>query len=350
MKEPKKETNLRKGKTNSISLLLDIGKTLTSSLNLSEILHRILEKVGLLLSPKNWSLLLVNQEEGTLNFEIVVGENADEIKSMKLKIGEGIAGYVAKSGEPLIIADVRKDKRFSPKADEITNFFTKSVICVPLKSKGNILGVIELINKDQGGKFDRKDLEILEALADFAAIAIENARYVEKIENLAIIDDHTQLYNARYFHTSLDYHLKLTERYGGNLSLIFIDLDHFKDVNDRFGHLIGSKLLREVADVFKECIRKTDIPIRYGGDEYVIILPNTSRDQACLIANRLKTTLYKTLFLTKEEIYINLSASFGIATFPDHAQSKVELIRKADNAMYLAKEKGRNAIELAQNS
>ena len=345
-----KDKLVRRKKTNSISLLLDLGKTLTSSLNLSEILHRILEKVGLLLSPKNWSLLLANHEDGTLNFEIVVGENAEEIKTMKLKIGEGIAVHVAKTGEPLIIPDVRKDPRFSPKADEISSFFTKSVICVPLKSKGNILGVIELINKVEGGRFGKKDLEVLEALADFAAISIENARYVEKIENLAIIDDHTQLFNARYFHTSLDYHLKLTERYGGNLSLIFIDLDHFKNVNDRFGHLVGSKLLKEVADVFKECIRKTDIPIRYGGDEYVLILPNTSKEQAFMIAKRLKSTLCKTLFLTKEEIFITLSASFGVSTYPDDAQSKVDLIRKADNAMYLVKEKGRNGIELAESS
>lgn len=326
----------------------ELGKAITSTLDLKEILNIVMEKISDLLQPKNWSLLLVDEQKNELYFEIVVGEGADKVKDIRLKIGEGIAGWVAKEGESLLVPDVYKDPRFSKKADESSKFTTKSIIAVPLKSRGKCLGVIELINRMFGeGGFKEEDLLVLTTLADYTAIAIENAKFFQKIQELTVTDDLTKLYNSRYLFRFLDYEVERTRRYKTEIAMIFLDLDKFKDVNDTYGHLNGSKLLTEVAKLIAGGLRKLDMACRYGGDEFVIAMPQTSKKQAYSIAEKLRINIHENIFLKEEGLNLRMAASFGVASLPDDAKDASELIQLADKAMYRAKNKSRNAVEVA---
>ena len=226
-------------------ILHDVAKALTSSLNLDSILQTIMEKMAAYFRPDTWSLLMTDDERHELYFAIAVGDASASLKAVRLKIGEGIAGWVAKHGEPLVVPDVSKDERFNSRIDDMTRWQTRSILCVPLSSKNKILGVIQLINVDMRS-FGNDQFMLLQALADYAAIAIDNARAVEKIQELTITDDCTGLYNARHLYSTIEAEVYRSIRFGYEFSVVFLDLDRFKNVNDSHGHLIGSRLLAEV--------------------------------------------------------------------------------------------------------
>jgi len=230
--------------------------------------------------------------------------------------------------------------------DTLTGFKTGAVAAIPLVSKGHTLGVIELFSADEN-KFSELDLKLLEALADFMAIAIENARYVQTIKDLTIIDDVTGLYNSRHLHTLLEAEISRSRREESNFSIIFLDLDFFKHVNDDHDHLVGSRLLREVGQLLKQSLRSIDWAIRYGGDEFILLLPGSNKDDSMRVARRLKEYLNENVFFRKEKLNISITASFGVATFPDDAKDKENLLRLADMAMYEVKKSGRNGVASA---
>lgn len=345
MKE-KPLSRTKQKKWDDIHLFNEIGKAITSTLDLKEVLSIIMQKITEILQPKDWALLLLDNESKKLHFEVVVGERSEKLKDVKLSLGEGIAGWVAEKGEPLIITNAQEDPRFAKRVDETSSFNTRSVICVPLKSKGRVLGVIELINTLDEGPFEENDIVFLQTIADYAAIAIENALFFKKVQELTITDDVTGLYNPRYLHQILDSEITRSQRYNLTFSIIFLDIDYFKKVNDTYGHLIGSQVLQETAKVLKANLRESDIATRYGGDEFVIILPETNKMLAYEVAKRLHKALGNHSFIN-EELNIHLTASFGVANFPEDALNKLDLIRKADMAMYRVKESGRNDIALA---
>jgi diguanylate cyclase (GGDEF)-like protein len=327
--------------------MMDIGKAITSSLNLDEVLQVIMGKVGTLLEPKLWSLLLLDDETQELYFEIVVSPVADQLKQLRLKVGEGIAGWVAAHGEPLLVTDAQTDPRFSRRVDQLVAFTSNSIICVPLMVKERVFGVIEIINSMEDRSYTEPDLAILATIADFAAIAIDNARTYARINALVITDDLTGLYNARHFDTVLDLEVGRANRYGSPLSLVFFDLDHFKKVNDTYGHLVGSRLLAEVGALVRRQIRTIDLAARFGGDEYVILLPNTDKVGALTLVGKLRTTLRTHPFRADDGQCITVTASFGIAAIPEDAITKLDLMRLADQAMYQVKGTTRDGVHLA---
>ena len=326
------------------SVMMDIGKTLTSTLDLEEILAGIMHKVSDLLRPKMWSLLLLDEPTKELYFKIVVSPVAERLQHIRLKIGEGIAGWVAANGKPLLINDAQHDERLARHIDGTVSFTTRSVICVPMKMKDKVVGVIELINSLEDNHYEDADLVLLSAIADYAAIAIENAKNYERLCELVVTDELTGLFNAAHFNDIFDRELAYAKRYNTQLSLVFFDLDHFKIVNDTYGHLVGSRLLNEVGGLVKRNIRMPDYAARFGGDEFVILLPNTGMEQACCMVSNLRLILKEHPFYSDEGERIGVTASFGISTFPDNATSKVELMRIADEAMYAVKEESRDGI------
>jgi diguanylate cyclase (GGDEF)-like protein len=339
---------LMQQRSNELAIMMDIGKAITSSLNLEEVLQVIMGKVGTLLEPKLWSLLLLDEESQELYFEIVVSPVADQLKQIRLKVGEGVAGWVAAHGEPLLVAEAQSDPRFSPQIDQLVSFTTKSIICVPLMVKERVFGVIEIINGLEDRSYTEPDLAILATIADFAAIAIDNARTYARINALVITDDLTGLYNARHFDMVLDLEVERAHRYGAPLALVFFDLDHFKQVNDTHGHLVGSRLLAEVGALVHRQIRSTDVAARFGGDEYVILLPSTDKAGALTMVGKLRQRLREHRFHADDGQSISVTASFGIAALPEDALSKLDLMRLADQAMYRVKGTTRDGVELAE--
>ncbi|OLE12713.1 MAG: sensor domain-containing diguanylate cyclase [Acidobacteria bacterium 13_1_20CM_4_56_7] len=325
----------------------DVAKALTSSLDLDSILQTIMEKMAEYFRPDTWSLLMVDEQKSELYFAIAVGSASEALKNVRLKVGEGIAGHVAKYGERLIVPDVRSDKRFSKRIDKVTQMETQSIICVPLKSKLRVLGVIQLVNVNMN-HFTEAESFFLQSLCDYAAIAIENARSVERIQELTITDDCTGLYNARHLYKTLESEVYRSSRFGYEFSVLFIDLDHFKQVNDTHGHLIGSKLLAEIGYLIKAQLRLIDFAFRYGGDEFVVLLPQTSKDAALVVARRLRDSLRASCFCKEESLNLNVRASMGLATYPHDAKTPHDVIRQADEMMYMVKNSTRDNIGIAQ--
>ena len=185
---------------------------------------------------------------------------------------------------------------------------------------------------------------LLQALADYAAIAIENARAVNRIQELSITDDCTGLYNARHLFTVLGEELHRSERFSYEFSLLFLDLDHFKSVNDEYGHLMGSKLLGQVGRAVRDNLRLVDAAFRYGGDEFAILLPQTGKEAALLVARRLMSMFRTQEWLTGEGFSKRLRASIGIACYPSDGITAQELVHRADELMYQVKQGGRDNI------
>src|SRR5579872_2384665 len=325
----------------------DVAKALTSSLDLDSILQTIMEKMAEYFRPDTWSLLMVDEEHDELYFAIAVGDAAETLKNVRLKLGEGIAGWVARHGESLVVPDVYTDPRFAKRIDDMTKWETHSLICVPLRSKHRVLGVIQLVNVNMEGVHEN-ELFFLQALCDYAAIAIENARAVEKIQELTITDDCTGLYNARHLYKTLEAEVYRSHRFSYEFSVVFIDLDHFKQVNDTHGHLVGSKLLNEIGFKIKSHLRLIDYAFRYGGDEFVVLLPQTGKESALVVARRLRDVMRSTQFLVDENLNLNVRASMGVATYPEDAKSAHEIIRQADEMMYMVKNSTRDNIAVAQ--
>lgn len=330
-----------------VAVFQELGKALTSSLQLDQVLRTIMEKIDEFLRPDNWSLLLLDEAKQELYFELAVGKASQALKDVRIKLGQGIAGWVAQHGEVVIVPDTTKDTRFFGKVDEKTKMETRSIVAVPVKFRDNCLGVIELINCVGVEGFDPRDLKLLEALSDFAAIALENARHVKRIHELTIKDDCTSLYNARHMGFILDTEIYRSQRYNYEFSIVFIDLDHFKQVNDTHGHLVGSRLLAEMGEALKTNCRLIDFAFRYGGDEFVILLPQTAKENAINVARRLHKLIRESVWLKNEGLDIKITPSVGLAAYPVDSKTKEGLLHLADEAMYLVKNTNRDSVAAA---
>lgn len=329
-----------------LDVLTDIVKTANSVLEPRKVIELIMAKIQTLIPSEAWSMLMVDEERQELTFELALGEKGKDVSSFRVKIGEGIAGWVARTGRPTIVNDTSRDPRFARRFDSQTQFSTRSILCVPLKSRDRTIGVVQVINR-RGGLFTRSDLRMLLMLVEPCAIAIENAMLFQRAEQLTITDDLTRLFNSRYLNLYLGREIKRSKRSGAPLSVIFLDLDGFKGVNDIHGHLAGSRTLTEVGTILAHSVRETDTIARYGGDEFVVVLPETPPQGAMVIAERIRHAIEAHPFLEEQGLVARLSASFGIASYPDHALTPEGLIQKADQAMYRVKERTKNGVELA---
>jgi len=333
--------------TRRLMACLETGKLLTSTLNLRGILEHIMGKVSQLIDAENWSLLLKDQESGELTFEIAVGIDNNVIRGVRLARGEGIAGCVAETGIPIYQSDVSDDPRFNKDIDEQTGFRTTSIACLPLTIHGSVVGVIEIVNITDMEKFKANDLPFLNILADYAAIAIENSRNFARIRRMSVTDEYTGFYNVRYLHQILDELIEKADRDKTKLAVVFGDIDNFKKVVDEYGHLLGSQVLKEVAYTISLSLTEKDILVKYGGDEYVIILPDKTKEEAIELVNTILQCIREAQYLKAQPDPVKITASFGIAMYPDDAQSKKDLLLLADNSMYRIKKAQKDGVGTA---
>jgi len=250
---------------------------------------------------------------------------------------------VIRSGRPYL----DNDYSFEVKAPlNKQSALIRSILCVPLLRGSERIGAIELLNKEDRVGFAHDDAELVELLGHPLAVALRNVSMFENSERLTVTDDLTKLYNYRYLMQYLDAEVKRCLRYKKKVSLLFIDIDGFKRINDRFGHVVGSQALSEMGQVFRKILRETDIVGRYGGDEFVIVLPETPLNGAMVIAERIRQKVENYEFVA-QNITIRLTVSLGVANCPKHTLTAEGLIKKADAAMYRAKELSKNTIRVA---
>jgi len=325
----------------------DVARTLTTALELEDILLAIMDKMANFFGPERWSLLMLDPEANDLYYAIAVGEESSSLRGLRVPLGQGVAGWVAATGNPLVVPNVALDPHWSTFARNHPDLNIHSIACVPIRSGDVTVGVIQLLNS----KLDllsEYSISFLRILCDYAAIAIQNARSVKLIQQLSITDDCTQLFNARRLYTMLDEREKLTH-HGRKVpfSLVFIDLDHFKSVNDQHGHLIGSKLLGEVGNLLKRMAGPDSSAFRYGGDEFVLLMPLADKAAAARLAREMCDRLREHTFLTCEGLALRVTGSFGLATFPEDGDTVHTILRASDSMMYEVKNSTRDDLAVA---
>jgi diguanylate cyclase (GGDEF)-like protein len=319
-----------------------VARSLTSSFDLDTILRTIIEHMERFIEADLWTLLMLDESRQELYYAITAGGEDSALRNLRVKVGEGIAGWVAEHGETLLVPETANDPRLKTALGGRSRA-VRSVIALPLRGRKGTHGVIEIFNPHAEQLTDYT-IAFLHILADHAAIAIENAHDVARIQQLTITDDCTGLYNVRHLYDMLGWELK---RYRGpdlRLSLAFLDLDHFKLVNDEHGHLVGSELLSRAGERLRELSRKQDWCFRYGGDEFVILMPETGAEEALQLATALHTGLMETIFQMKNGLELRVSASVGLSTAPADGITVHAVIAAADQRMYAVKASGRGAV------
>jgi diguanylate cyclase (GGDEF)-like protein len=253
-----------------------------------------------------------------------------------------VAGWVVEHGETLLVPEAQGDPRVTAEHGAQPQS-VRSVIALPLRGRKGTHGVIEIFNP-RADQLTDYTIAFLHILADHAAIAIENAHDVARIQQLTITDDTTGLYNVRHFYEVLDRELKQFTQLGMPVSLAFLDLDHFKLVNDVHGHLVGSELLARTGQRLQELSRKQDWCFRYGGDEFVILMPRSGPLGALAQAMALHRALLESTFRMKNGLELRVSASVGVASAPADGSTVHAIIGVADARMYAVKASGRGAV------
>lgn len=325
-----------------LKIFHDVAKALTSTLDLDTILQTIMEKMAAYFEPATWSLVMIDESSHEPYYAASVGRGSEGLATLRLSGGTSLTRWVIEHGEALVIANVNADPLIDP--DSRGEWFDGScpVVCVPVRTGGKVLGVIQLVNIDMQ-VYARSEM-LLQTLADYAAIAIENAQAVRRIQELSITDDCTGLYNARHLFTVLSDEVHRSARFGYEFTLLFLDIDHFKRVNDEHGHIIGSRLLAQVGECLRENLRLVDAAFRYGGDEFAIVLPQTSQEAGLRVARRISRVFHQRQWLADEKLRVDLRASIGIATYPADANTPQAIVQRADEMMYAVKQAGRDNI------
>lgn len=329
-----------------LSFFVDIGRSIAQAKTIEDTLAEVMRHVGDIFTPLDWSLLLKDPQTGDLTFTVVIGKNASKLQGKRLPQGEGIAGWICENAQPVIAEDVASDERFSCRIDQYTQFETKSIIGVPLKVDDRVIGVIELINKINGQAFTPFELKILTTIADFAAIAIERAYFSRALKKMATEDALTGVKNRRTMEQVLAQELSKAKRYGTSLSLLMVDVDAFKTINDTYGHLAGDQVLKKLAQIIVDTVREVDTVCRFGGDEFVVIMPNTSASRAETVRTRIQEAIDYHNSLGGE---IQFRCSIGLHSVDSGAQNG--LLAMLDSDLYRQKRliRKQNLHDVEQN-
>jgi len=337
-------------KVREFEALYQLGRTMASTFNLQDILTRISQTVSSLLHAHAMSLMLLTPDGRVLSTAAgynLFDEALQAAEAIRTRQGSSPSLIAVRGKRPVAIPDLEADTVYGPWLQAAGKQGYVSFLAIPLIAQDRALGCMNLYLTERHD-FDEDEIQLLSTLASQAAISIENARLFEEARQLAITDDLTGLANHRQFYHQLAREVRRAQRYRRSLTLLMLDLDHFKDYNDRFGHLAGDQALRETAEILRRNAREVDILARYGGEEFAVILPETDLDRAAIQADRIRTAIASHAYRGKHSNPAgDLTVSIGVATLTPELRRIEELVQRADQALYGAKSQGRNRLELA---
>ena len=323
----------------TLEILLQLTEQLAVDRPLEEFLKTVTDASLELLVADHASIRLLETSRSMLLSGARSGAG-EQGRPMEFRRGEGVLGWVVENGQPAHIGDVVDDPRWLV-GTSTQGFDVKSIMAEPLWSSGEVIGVLAVTSSSVNA-FSQDDQLMLRLLANCCAPPIERAR----LQRLAMFDDLTMAFNHRYLAPRIVEEMERASRSGGDVSLLYMDLDHFKSVNDEFGHAVGDTVLRMFADRVRKAVRRVDVLVRRGGEEFVLVMPSTGATQALATGNRIQQTLAGEELEVDGGLRIRQTVSVGIATW-DQRESPEQLERRADEAMYEAKRLGRNRVVVA---
>jgi diguanylate cyclase (GGDEF)-like protein len=324
-----------------LQVLYEAARAVSGTLDLRTVLDSMISVTCRAFGYDNGAILMVDPESGDLTVEAAYGLKG-AIIGEHLPAPGGVSGWVARAGTPLVVDDVHTDARYQ-QLDERT----QSELAVPLIAEGKVLGVFN-VESARLAAFGGRDLRLLTTLASYAVVAIQNARLYETAQRLAITDGLTELFNHRYLHESLGRVLERARRDDQPVGLIMLEIDHFKRYNDTYGHQSGDEALRTVAALLRRGSRPSDLVARYGGDEFMVVLPGASRAATHETAERLRRTVEAYPLILGNEVITTVTLSVGVAAFPEDGLTVDAIIETVDRAQYIAKRSGGNKVHVAQ--
>ena len=324
--------------------LYNIAVTVSQTLNLIEMLENVLAKVLELMEIEAGGIFLVNTQTDELFLKTYQGFSEGFVQDAKrMKVGKGFAGRVALTGKPLIVGNMSDDARFDPIVLKREGF--QSLSAIPIMAKEKIMGVLCVCSYGPRNYLER-EIKVLGTIANQIGVAVDNSQLYERTVAIAFTDSLTGLYNRRYLMEQIEREFARALRNETAFSVIMLDLDGLKTVNDRFGHHEGDAILKELGRIIKADTRASDVAGRLGGDEFMVLAPETDSGEACDISERIRAQVEQyRIEIDGEEVRASISA--GVASYPAHASDINELLQKADEAMYNAKRAGKNRICLA---
>ncbi len=331
--------SLEQRRASQLEAINAVARETTVVLDVKELLAKACHKIQPAFDVSHVSMLVKEDEDlvlqahhGDLTLRIPEGG--------KVPAGAGLWGRALRESKTVIENDVKADPNFVGIYVE-----SGSRMCIPLVSFGQTLGVL-VLDSARPGSFSVSDIQSLESVADICATAIQNAHYVERVKHLAYLDGLTGIFNRRYFELRIEEELERARRFNSGMAVIMVDIDQFKRLNDEFGHLLGDEVLRQVSSVFSQQLRKIDVVCRYGGEEFAILLSQTSQEHALGVAEKLRRMVDSWQF---PGVPRSVTISAGVATCPDHGSTREELVKAADAGLYAAKQAGRNCVREASS-
>jgi diguanylate cyclase (GGDEF)-like protein len=336
-----------KRKIERLASLVGMSDDLSGGQSYRNLLQTVLRRSAELLLAEQSSIMLIEKETDVLLLEASRGVLNEPAQRIRIPKGFGIAGKVAEMGEPILVENIENDLRIGKKNQ--AKYKTSSFVSVPLKIGSRVVGVMNFTDKATGELFDDVDLQFAQTCASHAAFVLDHREMSEETEKLkqqATTDHLTGLLNRGRIMSRLREELSRSDRYTKAMSLVMLDLDGFKNINDHFGHGAGDRVLRIMSEVMMKAVRSIDIVGRYGGDEFIIILPETDTYFAAYTAERVRADIAKTNISLEisDRIVNTITASIGIASFPQHGRSMEVLMEHVDEALYRAKAGGRNRV------
>lgn len=327
----------------SFHALEQVYRSIAPLLDREELYETILSKSSELVDAERGSLMILDNKENVLSVKAAKGIDKSIVNNLRIRVGEGISGQIAAKGVPVIVKNIE---------DEVPHFKsrpvyrTKSFISIPLKLDTRVIGVINVSDKISSAVFSDEDLHLLLSFANYASIALERGAYYsmsEELKVLSMTDPLTGLFNRRYFRERLFEEMERVKRHGECFTAFLIDIDNFKVINDRYGHIAGDEIIKGVARTIRDAVRSMDVVARYGGEEFAVILPHTNKKDSFVIAERIRKSVEE-----HDPAGSDLdkwpTISLGVAEYPDDAHNIEDLINKADKAMYAAKKTGKNKV------